>query len=591
MGFGWLGFGWLARCGALGFVLATACIAIPPAHAQEPTSLSVTERLIELLVQKGVLPRDQADALLKQAQAEARSAAKSRPAASAAASGPAASAATSGKPGKAPPAEAAAAAPAEPAVPPGTVRVTYVPQIVRDQIAAQVREQVMQQAKADGWAVPNQLPEWVQRITVFGDMRLRGEGDFFPHDNAADFVDFATLNSGSPFDVTGASGGPPLLDTTEDRWRARLRARIGVRAQIDDGLSAEIRVATGNDDSPVSTNQTLGQSGPFAKYALWLDRGFIKFTPIEQVTLWAGRMPNPFWTTDLIYYDELGFDGFAVTGHQRVFDGLSGFGTIGAFPVFNTAFNFGTTANYPSRDAWLFGVQGGGEWRITPDYAAKLAAGYFDYSNIQGALSSPCLILVPSDTCSTDNTRTVLTSTGNTMMALRNLVTNPANPSGPQPQYFGLASAFRVLDLHGRFDIDTFKPVGIALETEFSDNLGFNAAGVESRGVNNFGSNNVVQAGNKAWMVRVTVGTPEIVQRWDWNVSLTYKYLESDSVLAALNDPDFHLGGTNAKGFILAGNLGIARNAWITARWFSSNQVSGPVYVVDTVQADLNVRF
>ena len=40
---------------------------------------------------------------------------------------------------------------------------------------------------------------------------------------------------------------------------------------------------------------------------------------------------------------------------------------------------------------------------------------------------------------------------------------------------------------------------------------------------------------------------PEITKRWDWNVSLAYKYVESDAVLDALNDPDFHLGGTNAR--------------------------------------------
>ena len=66
---------------------------------------------------------------------------------------------------------------------------------------------------------------------------------------------------------------------------------------------------------------------------------------------------------------------------------------------------------------------------------------------------------------------------------------------------------------------------------------------------------------------------------------------ESDSVLASLNDPDFHLGGTNAKGFILAGNLGIARNTWVTAKWLSSTQVSGAPFAVDVIQADLNVKF
>jgi hypothetical protein len=569
-------FGWLARSGVLCLVLAAAPLSWARAQSAPP---SVTEKLIELLVQNGVLKRDQANALLKQAEAEAHAAAKQP-------HGQAAAAPKGAKQGAAPAAEQAGG---EPQVPPGTVRVTYVPQIVRDQIAAQVREQVMQQAKADGWATPNQVPDWVQRITMYGDMRIRGEGDFFPQDNFPDFVDYAAINSGSPYDITGASGGPPLLDTTQDRWQVKLRARIGLRAQIDDWLTADIRVATGNDASPVSTNQTLGQNGPFTKYALWLDRAYLKATPIEQLTLYAGRMPNPFWTTDLIYYDELSFDGFAAAGRQPLRDGVAVFGSAGAFPVFNTAFNFGTTANYPSRDAWLFGVQGGAEWRITPDYTAKFAAAYFAYSNIQGKLSAPCEIVFSSDTCDTDNSRLLFPSAGNTMMTIRDLVPVPSNPNGPQPQYFGLASQFDILDLHGRLDIDTFSPIRVALEGEFSDNLGFNRAYVLSVGLPNGSS--TVQAGNIAWMIRGIIGTPEIAKLWDWNVSLTYKYLESDSVLAALNDPDFHLGGTNAKGFILAGNLGIARNAWITARWLSSNQVTGGPYAVDTVQADLNVRF
>ncbi|HVC59319.1 MAG TPA: putative porin [Acetobacteraceae bacterium] len=574
-------FGCLARFGVLCLLLAAASGSLSRAHAQ-PATPSVTERLIELLVQKGVLPRAQANALLKQAEAEARGGAQQRHRQVAA--GP-----RGKRPAATPAAEQAAAGSAEPKLPPGTVRVTYVPQIVRDQIAAQVRNEVLQKAKNEGWAEPNQVPDWVHRITMYGDMRIRGQGDFLPQGNIPDFVDFATLNAGPPYDITGSSGGPPLLDTTEDRWRVRLRARIGMRARIDDWLSADIRIATGNDASPVSTNQTLGQSGAFAKDALWLDRGFLKATPIPQVTLYAGRMPNPFWTTDLIYYDDLSFDGFAATGRQPVWDGVAAFGSLGAFPVFNTAFNFGTTANYPSRNGWLFGVQGGAEWRITTHYTARFAAGYFSYSNIQGKLSSPCTILYASDTCQTDNTRMLFPSNGNTMMTIRDLVVPATNPNGPQPQYFGLASAFDILDLHGRVDIDTFDPIRVALEAEFSDNLGFNRANVLNLGLPN--GSNTVQAGNKAWMIRGIVGTPEIAQRWDWNASLTYKYLESDSVLAALNDPDFHLGGTNAKGFILAGNLGVARNAWVTVRWLSSNQVSGGPYSVDTVQADLNVRF
>jgi hypothetical protein len=236
----------------------------------------------------------------------------------------------------------------------------------------------------------------------------------------------------------------------------------------------------------------------------------------------------------------------------------------------------------------LFAVQGGGEWQATNTVSTKFAAGYFDYSNISGKISSPCTIVYSSDTCDTDDSRALFPGNGNTMMPVRNIVTAPNNT---QPQYFGLASPFRILDLHGRVAVNAFDPIVVSFESDFAVNLGFDRGRAVSLGVNNFGASGQPEPGNKAYMARVTVGAPQIVMRWDWNISLAYKYLESDSVLASLNDPDFHMGGTNAKGFILAGNLGVARNTWLTARWLSSTQVSGAPYVSDVIMADLNVRF
>jgi hypothetical protein len=555
-----------------------------PGHAQQSpdSGSSVTERLIELLVQKGVLQKDQAAALLKQAQREARD--NRRPA-----------------PQPVAHAEKTPARPASvaqglvaPSVPPGTVRVTYVPQIVRDQIAAEVRGQVMQQAKSEGWAAPGALPEWTQRLTVFGDVRVRAESDMLSKSNDPLVPDFQSINAGSGYD-TNSGALPPLLDTTQNRDRMRLRARLGVDARIDDGVSAELRIATGNDNSPVTTNQTLGQNGPFDKYALWLDRAFIKDAPADWMTLYAGRMTNPYWTSNLVYVDDLGFDGVAISATPRAGNALSGFFTVGAFPVFNTAFNFATTASpkYASHDAWLLGLQGGGDWRISDRYDARIAAGYFSYSNIQGKTSAPCTLIFSSDSCSTDDTRTLFRQFGNTMFPIRNITPNPtATNGGAMPQYYGLASQFDVLDLHGRFDIDIFKPIVIALEGDFATNLAYNRAAILGHGpANNFDGSGQFKSGANAYMLRVAVGTPTIARRWDWNLSLAYKYLEADSVLDALTDSDFHLGGTNAKGYVLSGNLGIARNTWLTAAWYSTDQVSGTPYGVDTVQVDLNVRF
>ena len=51
-----------------------------------------------------------------------------------------------------------------------------------------------------------------------------------------------------------------MLNTREDRRnQLRVRARLGVRAELSSpGPPASARLATGSDDSPVSTSQTLG---------------------------------------------------------------------------------------------------------------------------------------------------------------------------------------------------------------------------------------------------------------------------------------------------------------------------------------------
>ncbi|MCE9519015.1 MAG: putative porin, partial [Verrucomicrobia bacterium] len=62
----------------------------------------------------------------------------------------------------------------------GAVRVTYVPEIVKDQIRNELKADVMSQAKREGWAAPKEVPDWTKRIKLFGDVRLRYESNYFP---------------------------------------------------------------------------------------------------------------------------------------------------------------------------------------------------------------------------------------------------------------------------------------------------------------------------------------------------------------------------------------------------------------------------
>jgi len=557
------------RLGAL--TLALACSCAGPALAQNPPpdaskiSPEVTLKLIDLLVAKGVLTRGQADDLIREASASAA---------------------------------ATARAPAY-QTQPGAVVVPYVPELVRQQIKDELRAEVVQQAKAEGWAAPNALPEWTQRISVYGDLRARAEDVLNDGENYQEFPNFAALNAGSGYDVTDPLSNPvPTVNTTKNRGRMRLRARLGVHAQIADWIEADLRLATGSDRSPVSTNQTLGAGGNLSKYSLWLDRAYLRLKPSDWLTADIGRAPNPFWSSDLLFDHDLSFDGVAVRTEFDLDPDFRPYVNVGAFPIFNTDFDFGSTQRVDkasSRDKWLYGVQAGADWKFNDDVSLKFGLGYFLFDKINGERSTPCLAPSSKDVCDTDLSRPQFQQFGNTMFAIRDIVPASGAPDGPQLQYFGYASEFGVANLHAALEIASFDPVKVVIEADVVKNLKYDGKRIRALGpLNNFKPNlEPLQhdGGDSGYYVNLLVGQPKIAKAWDWNASIGYKRLESDAVPDAFTDSDFHLGGTNARGFIVGGALGLARNTWLGLRWLSANEVTGAPYSVDVVQLDLGTEF
>jgi len=564
----------------VGSALATTLAATMSAPARADDQ---TVKLIQLLIQKGIVSPGQAKDLLK----ESAPAPRSRK-----------SGAIDIAPSEAPP----------PATP-GQIHVTYVPEFIRKQIADQVRAEVMGEAQQEGWAEPDALPEWTKRFKLYGDLRFRFEGDMFDNDNYNQFPNFSNINSGSPFDIesyaNGKASNPPYLNTTENRDRFRLRARLGAEAYLDTWVTANIAVGTGSDNGPVTPNQTLGTPGDFGKPQLWLDRGYFKLTPLQQATVYLGRMDSPFLGSDLMFYPLLGFDGAAVKLNQGLGGGVSLFGTVGGFPINQTAFDFSTNSDtkYASRDAYLTGAQAGVKWDIGAQYTAQLGVGIFDFLGVQGAVSSPCTLESGAAVynCDTDNTRPPFLQFGNTLYAIRNIPNNTqgSNLSAINPQYFGLASKFDVLDVHPKFTVHTYSPIDIVIEGEFIKNLAYNRAEILAHGPpagpigpqNNLGSNGLYQGGDTGYMAKVTLGDLMIHKLWDWNTSVAYRYLQTDATLDSIADADFHLGGTNAQGYVVTGALGIANNTWLSLRYLSAEAISGPHYGNQVVQFDLLSSF
>lgn len=577
-----------------------ALMATQPAAAQQVDST----RLLELMVTKGLVTREEADALLAEAT-------------------------VAPTPAPLPP------VPAGGVDAQGVQTIPYIPQVVRDQLRDELRAELGTQAQAQGWSRPGETPEWTRRIEVYGDVRLRGEGRFFDDGNADIFTDYGAINSGNPQNINQSTPGyvaPAFLNTLENRQRLQLRARLGVKAQITDWISADIRLATGSDRSPVSTNQTLGANGG-SGYEIWLDRAAIRLTPTEGVTLDFGRFGNPFWTGDLIYDADLNFDGAAFTAMTPVGDRMSVFGSAGLFPVFNTSLNFGSRnaplppktgsdpypgvrGPYESQDRYLIASQVGVNFQATDTVKLTAAAGYFHYDNVEGQLSAPCNF--DEVTCSTDATRPAFQQFGNTLFPIRNVIPDPANPSAsPENQYFGPASQFEILHLRAALEYRPSTRFGVRLDGEFVKNLGWDESVVATRAVNNLGPDILVpdtttpdpndatsapgfyDGGDIGWQMKLALGSvfglgegsEWVAERGDWWTSIGYRHLESDAVMDAFADSDFHIGGTNAKGWFLGGYYAIGRNTLIGGRWVSSDEIADAPFSVDRLFVDLSTRF
>ena len=552
-----------------------------PAFAQSDEARGVEEvrntviNLLEALVQKGLLTREQAQTMVADAQGKADASAKARA--------------------------------DQDAAEKDAVRVTYVPQIVKDEISKQVSEQlkpevtqdVIAQAKVQKWGVPGALPDWVSRFKFSGDVRVRTQNDVFADDNVQNsYLNYQAINAAGGATAAGRNG---FLNLTEDRLRERLRARFGVEAQLTDGVSAGIRIATGSLDDPVSPNQTLGNS--LRRFQFAVDQAYLRYdanahSSLPWMTVAAGRLPNPWVSTDLVFDPDLQFDGLAST--WRVGFGGAGstpphvFLTVGAFPL--------QEIELSSQDKWLYGGQLGLSLPWAEGARLSLAGAYYYYDNIVGQRNP-----IPGDT-TLDYTAPQWLQKGNTLFPI-------AVNSNNEVRLYGLAADYHLLDVTASLELPVFDHA-LTLTADYVTNLGYDQAAVLRRA--GFASLNDVPTpegklafdkmvdgyqGEVAFGSRITGG------RNSWRVALSYRYLERDAVLDGFTDSDFHLGGTGAEGYQIRAEWWFLNRNWLTLRYITADEISHtgtpfkdasgttilpsdtPRFGVDTLMLDINGQF
>jgi hypothetical protein len=361
-------------------------------------------------------------------------------------------------------------------------------------------------------------------------------------------------------------------------------------------------LATGSATDRVSTNQTLGQN--FNKYQLFVDRAFVRLDPADWVTVQAGRIPNPWFSTDMVWSDNLNFDGLAATG-RWVSQGsaFSPFATLGWFPL--------REQTPPSRSSrWLMGAQVGTGWDVAARTKVKLGLAYYSYNNLEGKVdqsyalgtnSSNQAVVVTGPEYGQYEYPTGLRQKGNTVFE-----TNPT--SVDTSPLWGLAYAFRPLVLTASAELTHFSPYSLLISAEYVKNMAFDEASFHRR-AGAFFDNKSPGGKSTGYHLKLAFGSAEVREQGQWQLATSYRHVGSDAVLDAFTDSDLGLGGTNLQGYTLGGSYGLYRNTSLGVRFLSAKTIDTPLnqavvniggqtvdfgqakYKVNSLQVDLNVRF
>jgi len=538
--------------------------------------------LIETLVKSGSITRSQADTMMRDAESRARARITTNP--------------------------------PEEVTPDGkkVVRVPYIPESVKTEMKNQIKTEVMAETR-------NKNTSDLESSTKFkfvGDVRVRHERNKMSSTNTRTgsnglvdinsdplVVGVPTASRGADFfptsdrsNVFGPSGY--VFDPSQNTQRQRLRARLGVIGSLSDDVNVGFGITTGNSStSPISTNQTLGQGGSsspgyFNKYPVQMDRAYIRIQPSTIFELNAGRFKNPFVSTDLVWADDMSFDGISST--IKIPSGADSemFATAGWFPL--TTFSPGKTTS-----RHLTGFQTGGQWNfgLKPN-KLKVALGFYTYKGLEGKLEES-YFPANSSYLSSEYPEGIR-QRGNTLFRTNSTQFNCTSPTSACDlnNTWGLATGFKELNLTTSVDIAQFDPMRVVLTVDMVKNIAYKSSEVRNRtGIN------LIDLKNFGYLTSIKLGSPVIKQRGEWNLTAAYRYLGSDAVLDAFTSSDYGLGGTNNKGMSINYSFGLATNTWMSLKYISSDLIDSMIpgtsgganpitkFSVDTLFVDLNARF
>lgn len=323
-----------------------------------------------------------------------------------------------------------------------------------------------------------------------------------------------------------------------DQTRHRIRARLGLRAKVNDTVSATVQLATnGGTNDPRSTNQTLGDGN--SRKGVAIDLAYAEWKPVAGWGVQLGKTPYAFQRVGSYFWDgDITWEGANVK--------------LDRGPFFASAFASWLQESATGSDANVAGGQFGFRHEAGP---LKLfaAVGYYDVGAVQNEIT---------------------TTTGS-------CAANGAFFGGPQGNltYAGAGCArllndYDLVELLAQAD---WTLGGLPL-TVFLDYIQNQEADDEDVG----------------YAAGVTLG--KAARSHSWEIGYVYQDMEKDAQFGQFLDADLGGGITGSNGSVIKVGYAPAKSWTLNGQYFlndrrTGNSVTAPKLDYRRLQLDLNYKF
>lgn len=281
----------------------------------------------------------------------------------------------------------------------------------------------------------------------------------------------------------------------DDRYRNRIRVRLGAFPRINQEVSAGIQLTTdeekGGVADPVSGNATLSEEG--SKKGIYLDLGYLDYHPlaVPGLSLIGGKMKNPHIAVgDYLWDPDYTPEGLAAT--YAAGDRVQFLANGGYLWLMERA---------EANDSQLYSGQLALQVKPTDDSAIKFGGTWYSFAELE---DEKVLDWTASNKSYGNSTRSVVSGTTTSKV---------------------YATEFQVAEGFVQADFNVGIPVSVfgacAVNTEADDN-------------------------DKGWQAGIKFGNATEPGKVEF--SYDYRRLEKDVWLGALADSDFIGGGTDGQG-------------------------------------------